>query len=64
MKVFYWTEPFADQGRRMWQIDLGSGNFAAEVPAYNVGPDMLKAMLEDGFIEISPTTAYKMGLPT
>ncbi len=63
MKVFYWTEPLAEHGRRFYQADE-ENNFAAEVPGHNVGPDMLRAMLNDGFIEISSDTAYKLGLPS
>ena len=63
MKVFYWTQPLAEYQRRFYQATT-EDNFAAEVPAYSVGPDMIKAMLDDGFTEISFDTAYKLGLPT
>ena len=63
MKVFYWTEPMAEYPRRFYQAS-DDGSFAAEVPGHNVGPDIIRAMIDDGFIEISPDTAYKLGLPT
>ncbi len=63
MKVFYWTQPVADYERRFYQVSTEDG-MAAQVPGYSVGPDMIRAMLEDGFSEISSDTAYKLGLPT
>ncbi len=63
MRVFYWTKPLAEHGRRFYQCDSES-NYAAEVPPYQVNPDTLHTMLEAGFIEISSDTAYKLGLPT
>lgn len=63
MKVFYWTEPMADYARAFYQVNTDD-NFTAQVPTNHVGPDMIKAMLEDGFVEISSSTAYKMGLPS
>jgi hypothetical protein len=64
MKVFYWTEPLAEYGRRFYQVDSDENNFVAEVPGHNVGPESIRAMLDDGFTEISSDTAYKLGLPT
>lgn len=63
MKVFYWTEPLAEYGRRFYQVD-SENNFAVEVPGHNIGPDMLRAMFDDGYVEISSDTAYKLGLQT
>lgn len=63
MKVFYWSPSLAGYPRRFFQADSGE-NFAAEVPIHNVGPEMLAAMLEAGFVEISHDTAYLLGLPT
>ena len=63
MKVFYWTEALVEYPKRFYQVDSGN-NFAAEVPTYSVGPEMLAAMLDDGYTEISADTAYKLGLPT
>ncbi len=63
MRVFYWTQPFAEHPSRFFQA-MSDSNFAAEVPSHNVGPEMIAAMLDDGFTEISVFTAYKLGLPT
>lgn len=63
MKVFYWTGALAEYPKRFYTADSES-NFATEVPASSVGPDMLSAMIDDGYTEISSDTAYKLGLPT
>ena len=65
MKVFWWTQPFADQPGNFWHaaFDTGSG-VVQEVLAHNVGPEMIREMLEDGYVEISAATAFKMGLPS
>lgn len=63
MKVFYWTEPVAEYPRRFMQVDP-EGGFGVEIPGHQIGPVMLKELLEDGFTEITTDTAYKLGLPT
>lgn len=62
MKVFYWTTPLAEYPRQFYQADSET-NFAAAVPGHQIGPDMLRAMLDDGYTEISSDTAHKLGLP-
>ena len=63
MKVFYWTQALADMPQRFYQVSSEVG-VVAEVPLHNIGPTMLRAMLEDEFTEISSDTAYKLGLPS
>jgi hypothetical protein len=63
MRVFYWTEPFADMPARFYQAD-SEENWAAEVSPQGVTKEAIVEMIDNGHIEISATTAYKLGLPT
>lgn len=63
MKVFYWTDPWATEGRRFYLVNTETES-AMEIRVSEVDKGYLLCVLKDGFTEISATTAYKMGLPT
>ena len=62
MKCFYWTAAWADQPSRFYQVDTEQ-NFVAEVAVIGVTKQAIVDMLDEGHVEISSATAYKMGLP-
>ncbi len=61
MKVFYWTASHADNAKQLYQVNTETHTVLSS-SGYNV--DLIESMLEDGYIEISPDTAYKLGLPS